>query len=214
MLRVPAQGTAAVITRPELLLQALRTSTALTHRHVEESLDLTDPALTVQRLRTVVVRLGAFFGVAQAGLEQWAQACQPDAAALQWPLRRRLGLFRADAAGLGATSADDGPSGPVLPAVAGTAQALGRLYVLEGSSLGGRLLNRAFAQRAAGDPLVGVRLTGLDPYGDATGAMWQGLRRFTTAWAGSDERRDEVVGAAVTTFAALDAWCAPLRAPS
>jgi heme oxygenase len=196
------------------LLQALRSMTAVSHQRVEDSLDLTDPALTVQRLGTVVVRLGAFFGAAQAGLDTWAQTCQRDAAALQWPVRRRLDRFGADAAVLGVTPTELRPPAPALPVVSGTAQALGRLYVLEGSTLGGRVINRAFARRTPGDPLVGVRLSGLDPYGEATGAMWHGLRRFTTAWAGSDQRRDEVVHAAVSTFAALDAWCAPLRAPS
>jgi heme oxygenase (biliverdin-IX-beta and delta-forming) len=213
VLPVPAPTPAPVVIRSELL-RALRSSTAVPHQRVEESLGLTNPALSVQRLRAVVVRLGAFFGAAQAGLEEWAQTCQPEAAALQWPLRRRLGRFGADAAVLGATATEVRLPAPVLPAVAGTAQALGRLYVLEGSSLGGRMINQAFAQRAAGDPLAGVWLSGLDPYGDATGAMWHGLRRFTTAWASSDQRRDEVVQAAVSTFAALDAWCEPLRVPS
>jgi heme oxygenase len=213
VLPVPAQLPSPVVARPELL-RVLRSSTAVPHQRVEACLDLTDPALTVQRLRAVVVRLGAFFDAAQGGLDAWALTWQLDAAALQWPRRRRLGLFRADAAGLGATSVEQGVSLPALPAVAGTAQALGRLYVLEGSSLGGRVINRAFAQRAHGDPLMGVRLSGLDPYGDATGAMWHGLREFTTTWAGSDQRRSEVVQAAVTTFSALDAWCAPLREAS
>jgi heme oxygenase len=213
VLSVPVPGLVPVVVGSELLT-ALRSSTAALHQRVEESLGLTDPALTVQRLRVVVVRLGVFFGTAQAGLEEWAQTCQPDAAALHWPLRRRLGLFGADAAMLGATQTVTRSSGPALPTVTGTAQALGRLYVLEGSSLGGQMINRAFALRPEGDPLVGVRLSGLDPYGDATGAMWHGLRRFTTAWAGTDQRRDEVVQAAVSTFAALDAWCAPLSAPS
>ena len=209
MLPVPV----GVLIRSEQF-RTLQSRTAVLHQRVEESLGLTDPALTVQRLGAVVVRLGAFFGAAQAGLEGWAQTCQSDAAALQWPLRRRLGRFGADAAALGAASNEIRSPVPVLPAVAGTAEALGRLYVLEGSSLGGRMINRSFAQRAAGDPLVGVRLYGLDPYGDATGAMWHALRRFSTAWTGSEQRRDEVVQAAVSTFTALDGWCAPLRASS
>lgn len=182
------------------VMRALRSGTVVSHQQVERSLDLTSLELTLPRLREVVVQLSAFWAVAQAGLDEWAQTETAAAAVVQWPLRRRLSLFQDDAAGPGATSADWASPSPVLPAVTGTDQALGRLYVLEGSTLGGQVINRGFAQRPMADPLRKVRLSGLDPYGNATGALWHGLRRYIKAWADSDQRRDDVVEAAVITL--------------
>lgn len=204
------RGSPALAPGRPTVLQALRSSTAAPHQRVERSLGLISPRLTPRALGAAVVALERFFGAAQAGLDRWALACPAEAAAVQWPQRRRLGLFGDDVAALDVPPADPRPAAPVLPAVSGTGQALGRLYVLEGSSLGGQVINRAFAARLPDDPLVGVRLRGLDPYGDATGMMWRALRQRTTTWASTPPRQRVVVAAAVSTFAALDTWCLPL----
>src|SRR3954464_6094559 len=54
--------------------------------------------------------------------------------------RRRSPLLRADLAALGAT--DEGVEAAALPALGSAAQVLGCLYVVEGSTLGGRELAR------------------------------------------------------------------------
>ena len=66
-----------------------------------------------------------------------------------------------------------------LDPVTGTDAALGRLYVLEGSTLGGVFIDRHLAAlpRLAGLP----RLHAFSPYGAETGAMWAAFRRQTRA---------------------------------
>ena len=51
---------------------------------------------------------------------------------------------------------------------------MGRLYVLEGSTLGGAFIDRHLATVPE---LSGLRLRAFSPYGPETGAMWQGFRR-------------------------------------
>lgn len=51
------------------------------------------------------------------------------------------------------------------------AEALGALYVVEGSTLGGRIIQRTLSSRGISD----IRLNFLDPYGEDTGRMWRGL---------------------------------------
>jgi heme oxygenase len=101
---------------------------------------------------------------------------------------------------------------PDLPAVEDTDQALGRLYVLEGSTLGGTFISRHLATLPTLGP--NVRLGAFSPYGAETGAMWHAFRRVTRdrVAAGGDAGR--VVGAARATFSALAAWCAPVGAPA
>jgi heme oxygenase len=186
----------------EDVLRRLRTETATEHRAVEDSLDLLSPTLTRDRLVGVLTRMHGFWQAAEAGLDGWAAAEPTDAAGVGWAHRRRSHLFADDLAALGAEPADDVPG---LPDVPGTDAALGRLYVLEGSSLGGVFIDRHLAtlpQLAATG-----RLTSFSPYGDQPGAMWHAFRTVTRARVAGGGDADRLVGAARQTFSALASWC-------
>jgi heme oxygenase len=119
---------------------------------------------------------------------------------LLWPARRRADLYAGDLRALGSLP---GEAAPLLPAVRDTDDALGRMYVLEGSTLGGTFIDR----HLAGLPdLSGVRLRAFSPYGDRTGAMWAAYRRATREHVASGGDPDRLVDAACDTFAALGEW--------
>jgi len=186
------------------VLQALRTATAHEHEQVETVLDLMSPALDRARLAAVLTLMHGFWQAAEAGLGTWAEREPADAAGVDWSRRRRGELFAADLRALGVEPATD--DRPELPAVAGTDEALGRLYVLEGSTLGGTFISRHLATLP---DLAGTRLQAFSPYGADTGAMWHAFRRFTRERAQEPQR---VVAAAGATFRSLAAWCAPVAA--
>ncbi len=183
------------------VLRDLRTATALEHEQVETTLALTDPDLDRDRLVDVLGRLSAFWAAAEDGLEDWAARHRADAAALEWHRRRRAGLYAADLSALGGPAVGDRPE---LPAVADTGAALGRLYVLEGSTLGGTFIDR----HLAGVPGL-PRLRSFSPYGEQTGAMWAAFRRATRAHVAGGGDAARVVTAARETFAVLAEWCRP-----
>ncbi|SNT00752.1 Heme oxygenase [Geodermatophilus saharensis] len=183
------------------VLRDLRTATAVDHERVETALGLMDADLDRDRLVEVLGLLHAFWRAAEAGLDTWAARCPADAAALDWDRRRRAALYAADLHVLGGRAVDDRP---VLPAVPGTDEALGRLYVLEGSTLGGTFIDRHLAG------LPGLpRLRSFTPYGGDTGAMWAAFRRVTRGHVTGRGDAGRVVGAARETFAVLADWCAP-----
>jgi len=184
------------------VLRRLRTETAVEHQAVEDTLDLLSPGLTRDRLADVLTRMHGFWLAAEASLDAWAQARPADAARVEWPRRRRAALFAADLAALGAT----GPTPqPALPDVEGTDAALGRMYVLEGSSLGGVFIDRHLATLPQ---LAGVgRLSAFSPYGEQTGAMWHAFRTVTRARIAGGGDADRLVAAARETFGALAGWC-------
>jgi heme oxygenase len=192
------------------VLTELRTATAVEHEQVETTLGLMDHRLGRDRLVAVLARLHAFWTAAEAGLDAWARHWPADAETVAWSRRRRAHLFAADLRALGGEA--DAAALPELPAVEDTDQALGRLYVLEGSTLGGTVISRHLATLPTLGP--GVRLGAFSPYGPETGAMWHAFRRVTRdrVAAGGDAGR--VVGAARATFGALAAWCAPVGTPA
>jgi heme oxygenase len=113
-------------------------------------------------------------------------------------------LFAADLAALGVTLPATVDT-PDLPPVPDTDAALGRLYVLEGSTLGGVFIDRHLAslpQLAGTGPL-----RAFSPYGEQTGAMWHGYRSATRAHVAAGGDADRVVTAARQTFSALAGWC-------
>ena len=183
------------------VLQLLRAGTATEHADVERTLDLMSPQLQRSRLITVLDRLHGFWAAAEAGLDAWADRHPGDARAVDWTRRRRAGLFADDLRALDATG---GAARPGLARIDGTDAALGRLYVLEGSTLGGTFIDR----HLAGLPqLAGVRLRAFSPYGPETGAMWHAFRRTTRERVASGGDAATVVAAARQTFSALAAWC-------
>jgi heme oxygenase len=186
------------------VLAELRSATAPEHERVEETLGLLDPALTRDRLVAVLTLLHGFWLAAEEGLDVWAQR-EPDAAdSLAWARRRRAALFATDLETLGGPAG--APARPELPRVEDTDAALGRMYVLEGSTLGGTFIDRHLATLP--DLSGGVRLHAFSPYGTETGAMWHAFRRAVRDHVAGPGDPARVVGAARGTFTVLADWCA------
>lgn len=90
-----------------------------------------------------------------------------------------------------------------LPPLETTADALGYLYVLEGSSLGSQILVRQ-VHDALGDSVPLAYLTG---YGSRTGAMWQSFKRaLAEHGSAAPAEQDRVIASARATFASLTTW--------
>ena len=185
------------------VLRLLRAGTTAEHESVERTLDLLDPHLDRTRLTGVLTRMHGFWRAAEAGLDDWAARFPSDARAVTWSGRRRAGLFAADLDALGAAPAD---AEPALPPVGTTDDALGRLYVLEGSTLGGVFIDRHLDGLPS---LSGVRLRAFTPYGAETGAMWHAFRRVTRDRVADGGDADAMLTAATATFRALADWCRP-----
>jgi heme oxygenase (biliverdin-IX-beta and delta-forming) len=182
------------------VLHRLRTATAADHERVEATLDLLDPALDRARLARAMTALHGFWAAAEAGLARWAARHPDDADRLDWSRRRRAHLYEAD---LRALAAPPSPRRPALPDVVDTDGALGRMYVLEGATLGGTFIDRHLSTLPA---LTGVRLQAFSPYGERTGAMWHAYRGATRAHVAASGDAGRVVDAACDTFATLADW--------
>jgi len=186
------------------VLRRLRTGTAAEHEDVERTLDLLDPGLERARLAEVLDRMHGFWVAAETGLDAWAARSRVDADAVAWPCRRRAALFAADLQALGAPVTTELPD---LPSVADTDEALGRMYVLEGSTLGGTFIDRHLASLPQ---LSDVRVRAFSPHGSAPGAMWAGFRRVPRHRVAAGGDPDAMVAAARDTFRALARWCGPV----
>jgi heme oxygenase len=185
-----------------MLLERLKSETATIHAAVEAEIGLTDPNLQRDRYVDVLKRLYGF----HAGLEPRLAVAIGDEAFLA--PRRRLPDLARDLAHLGA---DDDLTRLAVwsggPAPGDGAGALGALYVVEGSRLGGLTVSRILEQR------LGLSGGGGYSYfagsGREVGALWRGLRERIAGMSAA-VADDGVIAGAIATFEAFRSFvCRP-----
>lgn len=139
----------------------LRAATAACHQQLEQEAAVIERAACPARRAALVRAFHALHAAADAALAPLLESLP----GLDYARRRRLPLLEADLRTLAEPPAP--PIGPAAPACA--AEAMGMLYVLEGSTLGAQVVRHELARQGA--DLAGLSF--LDPYGRDTGAMWR-----------------------------------------
>jgi heme oxygenase (biliverdin-IX-beta and delta-forming) len=189
----------------EPLSTRLRRQTAPLHREAEVLLGLPDAIRTSHDYR---VWLGRFFGLYEP-LELSLVAFPEWEALSLAPRLRSHSKFLADDLAALDTAPSSVPRAPpeLLPNLPTFAHAFGALYVLEGSTLGGRLILRVVEAR------IGASIAGATGFfagrGEAVGPMW---KNFCTSldgfgWAQPDLSADVMTGAE-RAYRSILAWFA------
>ncbi len=194
---------------PDGVLQRLKAATRAEHDAIEAALDLMAPRLTLTDYRRRLRRYHGFY----APLEPLI------AAAADWPhwrldmtARAKTAWLAADLFCLGDAGKHGGappaalPQCSELPPLDSPAAAFGCAYVLEGATLGGRVISRHIERALGLNAADGARF--FHGYGDQTGVMWKAFRTALSAFSDQPCNEDRVVASAIATFAALRNWCA------
>lgn len=194
------------------VLQRLKAATRAEHEAIEALLDLMSPGFSLADYHRRLQRYYGFYAPVEALI----------AAAADWPhwrldmrARTKTAWLVADLACL-ADQVEPGelrgavsralPLCTALPPLDTAAAAFGCVYVLEGATLGGRVISRHLERVLGLNATRGARF--FHGYGEQTGAMWKGFRAALSAFAGNPADEDEIVASAISTFEALRAWCA------
>lgn len=117
--------------------------------------------------------------------------------------RCRSSLIVADLQAMGAGISAI-PQTKKLPPITGTAEALGALYVLEGSTLGGRYIARMLSQQYPA--LQPHQLKFFTGYGTNTGIMWTRFVTVLNEFATDAYTVRQMTDTANHTFLHLDLW--------
>ncbi|BAU93052.1 heme oxygenase [Methylorubrum populi] len=171
----------------------LREATAAAHEALERDLDWEARVATLPGYRDLLVRLRGF----HAAYEPAIGAALADAPFFD--PRRRLPALDADLHALD-RRAPDTPSAPAAPRLDGPGAALGALYVLEGSTLGGAVIGRHVARlHGEGVPLAYYAGRGRD-----TGPLWRSFRERLDGLPEADAAAAFAAG--IATFEAMRGW--------
>ncbi|MDH0302150.1 MULTISPECIES: biliverdin-producing heme oxygenase [unclassified Pseudomonas] len=174
------------------LLLALREGTRTHHQQLEARLPFFSTGFDLTAYGNLLGAYHGFYAPLDRALSNHQTADRSKAPALARDLRAL------------ALPIDTLPQCQVLPTIADEASALGVMYVLEGSTLGGQVLKRAMAERLGIDGDTGAAF--LDVYGPLTGAHWRGFLARLTAAPYSERAQTRSVQAAVATFACFEQW--------
>jgi heme oxygenase len=181
------------------VVDRLRRKTRLAHEQIERAVNLEERLSSRERYTDLVGRFYGFHGV-------W----EPQAAAIIadpcfFEGRRKLVLLGRDLKALGMDDeqiaslplcTDPGP----MPT---RAEALGSMYVVEGSTLGGTLISRQVETCLGLTATTGCAY--FRSYGSEVGRMWQSFRAYLNG-ALMPHEHGAAVASANGTFACLQAW--------
>jgi heme oxygenase len=171
-------------------MSALKAATAAHHERLERRVDIAARVRSRAAYRDLLERFYGFYAPLETSLEPYAQPV------LDFSARRKLPLLAADVAALGG---DPGalPRAARIPRVASVPDALGVLYVLEGATLGGKVIARLAGRSLGLTREHGAAFFGA--YGPEVGARWK-------AFGAVAERHAAAPEAAVACFEALEEW--------
>lgn len=184
------------------MLQALRQATAEKHHQMEKALAVLERDWTVESYAQLLGRWLLFLEPLEACL-----AARPEWNDLHYDFesRRKVPLLRQDLRALGVNPAHGHPE---IPSVQTLGRALGCLYVMEGSTLGGQLLSRFFGEKLGLSPDTGLAY--FSGYGALTGIRWKEtvalLESALPSVADPQTFTAEAVGGACDIFDSLRAW--------
>lgn len=209
-----------------MILDVLKQRTRPQHESIERNLDLLDGTTTLTQYRALLGAFYGFYAPLEARIANTIAATQLD---FDYEPRRKTPNLHADLSALGLDSAQIArlPLCANLPDVSNAARVFGYLYVAEGSTLGGQIISRHFAQA------LGVSMENdgafFQAHGAQTGAMWRefqySIERFAqgetqfgrigesvahetaVSEITTDETTEnEIVAAACETFSCLETW--------
>ena len=183
------------------ILARLRLETRREHSAVERAVDLMGSTLTRAAYTQRLVQFYGFYGPLEAALHAQFAALHLQTLA---PRLNKTTLLRQDLHYLGVSTDALALCGD-LPSADNEAEILGCLYVMEGATLGGRMIAQHIQATFNITPTTGGSF--FDGYGDGTGKMWQAMRQLLLSCATDTETEDAMVVSAIATFAGLRGWC-------
>lgn len=186
-----------------MILQRLRAETQENHKRLESRLDLLERALSLERYRELVARFYGFYVPMESCLEAICREALPQ---VEYSQRRKLPWLVQDLERLGLSreQVEALPMCAQLPEVREAAQALGCLYVLEGSTLGGQIISRHLQSVHGLDAENGAAF--FRSYGPQIGPMWRAFGAAITAYPAGVEEEQRILRAACETFMTLETW--------
>jgi heme oxygenase len=182
------------------ILARLRAETRVEHAAIEAALGIMDEHLTLELYSRRIVRYYGFYKPLEEKLGDvsWGETLGIDLDA-----RRKTRLLEADLAALGFQQVERFAFCQQLPRLPDLAASFGCLYVLEGATLGGRVMSRHIEAKLGIGDKGGRFFRG---YGPKTGEMWSSFCAILRSFPTDPSTEDRMVATAIATFRYFRQW--------
>jgi heme oxygenase (biliverdin-IX-beta and delta-forming) len=183
-----------------MLLDLLRLQTKPYHDRLEESLNFMDPELTMEEYKTILRKLWGFY----IPVEQQINSITEINQYLNFDQRKKQTVLENDLRAL-AINIDRLRLCNYVPCIETVPQALGCLYVLEGSTLGGQIISKHIEKRLELDKTKGCAF--FHGYGEQTGSKWREFCQVLCSYPESNTiEQKSILDTAIITFLAFEKW--------
>lgn len=184
-------------------MQTLRLQTRAAHERIECAVDVERRLKSRAGYEALLTYFHGFFAPFEDVL---AGACDWRTLGVDYEARRKAGSLQGDLLALGLSDAriEALPRCSRLPRPDGPAQALGCLYVLEGSTLGGQIVGRLLREALPEESRIAGRF--FEGYGPENGRMWRAFGAAVESFAGRYGGQAAMAAAANETFTCLSDW--------
>jgi heme oxygenase len=190
------------VAETDSLRMRLRTATQTDHDRLEKLMESLDFAVTLENYTSLLLLLLGFHRPLEARLLEldWSET------GLDLKERCKSHLLIADLTHLGLDSDSIARvrNCPHLPCASTIPEAVGVLYVLEGSTLGGQLISRRIKSELGVSEVSGGSF--FLAYGGKTGEMWRGFIEVLERHGRDAATAHLVEASALQTFQRLSAW--------
>ena len=186
----------------EIFLKSLRSKTANSHQQLEESKyskSILSPSVTLNSYQTYIAKMYGFVKACERDVFPFLNNIVPDLA-----LRNKASLIKSDlkATGIAVDLTEELPVH--LFTVSNVAQAMGIMYVLEGSTLGVKFLYKHINEVLKLDEKNGASY--FWGYGQRTGLLWKTFIAAMADFAVNENCEDEIISSASQTFGTIAIW--------
>lgn len=196
------------------IMQRLKAETRPYHDRLESSPLSTGTLMGPLSLEAYRAILSRFYGY-HLPLESAFQ-CHAGLKALfaDLPQRRKAQLLVADLLSLGAApeEIENLPFCDQLPEIGDTAAALGAMYVIEGSTLGGQIIQRHLGSLHGLTHSRGIAF--FSGYGEQTGMLWRAFAEIAGVYAEGSGAEDRIVAGAIETYETFERWLVVAHQPA
>jgi len=183
-----------------MLAEQLKKDTLTNHQQLEKMLVGRMKAI---RSKEDYVELLQLFYSYFGGLEKLIDQHLDKSILPDYDQRRKSASLAQDITSLGGTPPNVA-TGEALPLINNHLQAMAALYVIEGSTLGGKFISKMIAQQL--NIIDGAGLSFFNSYGDNTEVMWNTFKEAMNRQSSSALVNHEVIATANDTFARFKAW--------
>lgn len=180
-----------------MILAKLKEATRPQHDSLEGSVDIMNRTLTLDGYKNLLRKFYSF----HAAIERSLAETDWKSVNFDFDSRRKTEMLERDLAFL-EIDKNTIELWNDLPAVGEIPQAVGCLYVLEGSTLGGQVISRHLRQNFDLTPANGAAF--FNSYGERVGMMWKEFAAFANDYAQNADADEKIVNAAQQTFSSFE----------